>query len=126
MGDEMSYDDDSELNEIKREIDQQLWRRGLLGGHLVLWLVGSAIVGIKGGGLIELVAPAWFGLVMLHGLLVLLWENRDKAIKAEVERREALRGSDKLKRDRLYRLADDGELIEVDLDEDTRVKAAQR
>jgi hypothetical protein len=126
MGDKMSYDDDGELNEIKREIDQRMWRRGLLGGHLVLWLVGSAIVGIRGPWLVELVAPAWFGLVMLHGLLVLLWENRDKAIKAEVERREALRGSEKLKRDRLYRLADDGELIEVDEDEDIRVKAAQR
>ena len=55
-----------------------------------------------------------------------MWESRDKAIKAEVERREALRGSDKLKRDRLYRLADDGELIEVEEDEDTRVKAAPR
>lgn len=122
----MTYDDDSELNEIKREIDQQLWRRGLLGGHLVLWLVGCAIVGIKGPWLVEFVAPAWFGLVLLHGLLVWMWESRDKAIKAEVERREALRGSDKLKRDRLYRLADDGELIEVEEDEDARVKAAPR
>ena len=117
----MSYDDDSELNEIKRQVDRKLWRRGLLGGHLILWLIGCAIVGIKGGGLIEIVAPAWFGLVLLHGLLVLLWENRDRAIEAELERRAQGWGGDKLKRDRLYRLSDDGELIEVDemdMDED--------
>ena len=122
----MSYDDDSELNEIRQQVDQKLWRRGLLGGHLVLWLVGCGIVGALEGGAVQIVAPAWFGLVILHGLLVMLLENRDRDIKAEVARRAQERGGEKLKRDRLYRLADDGELIEVEDNEDVPLKDRHR
>ena len=109
----MSYEDE-ELKEIKRQVDQKLWRRGLLGAHLILWLIGCGIVGFEYGRLVGIVAPAWFGLVLLHGLLVVLWERRERDIQAEVERRAQVRGSEKLKRDRLYRLSDDGELIEVE------------
>lgn len=123
----MSLDDERELDEIKRAIDQKLWRRGLVGGHLIVWLIGCAIVGIKGGGLIELVAPAWFGLVLLHTLLVYMWEKRDHDVAAEVERRAQRHGKDKLKHDRLYRLSDDGELEEVAFDdEDESLKASER
>ena len=122
----MTYDDDSELNEIKREVDAKLWRRGLLGGHLILWLIGCGVVGVVDGAAVALVAPAWFGLVLLHGLLVILWENRDREIKAELARREEARYGEKLKRDRLYRLSDDGELIEVEDDEQTLLKDIQR
>ncbi|MEP6987120.1 MAG: hypothetical protein ABI970_16055 [Chloroflexota bacterium] len=114
----MSYDDE-ELKEIKRDVDRKLWRWGLLGVNFVAWLVGSAIVAALDPAAVEIVAPAWFGLIILHGLLVFLWIKRDHDIEAEVERRAQVRGSEKLKRDRLYRLADDGELVEVeDTDED--------
>src|SRR4051812_31612520 len=103
--------DDEELREIKRQVDQKLWRRGLLGAHVILWLIGCGIIGVMEGPAVELVAPAWFGLVLLHGLLVLLWERREHEIAAEVERRAQARGGEKLKRDRLYRLSDDGELV---------------
>lgn len=112
----MSYDD-AELKEIKREVDRRLWRWGLLGVNFVAWLVGSAIVAALDPVAVEIVAPAWFGLIILHGLLVFLWIKRDHDIQAELERRQQLRGSEKLKRDRLYRLSDDGELVEVE-DED--------
>ncbi len=120
----MSYDEDSELNDIKKQIDQKLWRRGLLGAHAIAWLVGCAFIGIFYKGAVEFVAPAWMGLVLLHGLLVLLWEKRERDIEAEVERRMMERGNQKLKRDRLYRLSDDGELMEVE-DEDGITSEAQ-
>ncbi len=109
----MPYEDE-ELKEIKRQVDQKLWRRGLLGAHLILWLIGCGVVAVTDVAAVELVAPVWFGLVLLHGLLVVLWERRDHEIKMEVERRAQVRGSEKLKRDHLYRLSDDGELIEVE------------
>lgn len=114
----MSYDDE-ELKEIKRDVDRKLWRWGLLGVHFVAWIVGSGIVAALDPAAVEIVAPAWFGLFVLHGLLVFLWIKRDHDIQVEVERRAQERGSEKLKRDRLYRLSDDGELVEVeDVDEE--------
>ncbi len=113
----MPYEDE-ELKEIKRQVDAKLWRRGLLGAHVIVWLIGCGIVAVIEGPLIELVAPAWFGLVLLHGLLVILWERREHDINAEIERRAQVRGGEKLKRDRLYRLSDDGELVEVEENED--------
>ena len=122
----MPYEDE-ELKEIKRQVDQKLWRRGLLGAHLILWLIGCGIVGFEYGRIVGIVAPAWFGLVILHGLLVFLWEKREGDIEAEVERRMQARGGEKLKRDRLYRLSDDGELVEVeDDDRDEAVVEAHR
>lgn len=41
----MSYDDE-ELKEIKRQIDAKLWRRGLLGVHFIVWLIGCAIISV--------------------------------------------------------------------------------
>ncbi len=121
----MPYEDE-ELKEIKRQVDQKLWRRGLLGAHLILWLIGSGIIGFEYGRLVGIVAPAWFGLVLLHALLVGLWERRERDIQAEVERRVQARGGEKLKRDRLYRLSDDGELIEVEDDEQDEAVADVR
>jgi len=46
---------------------------------------------------VEIVAPAWFGFVVRNGLLVFLWEKRDRDIEAELERRAQVRGSEKLK-----------------------------
>src|SRR4051812_23818821 len=109
----MSYDDE-ELKEIKQQVDKRLWRIGLLGANFIAWIVGSAIVAAIDPAAVEIVAPAWFGFVVLHGLLVFLWEKRDRDIEAELERRAQVRGSEKLKRDRLYRLSDDGELVEVE------------
>ena len=109
----MSYDDE-ELKEVKQQVDKRLWRYGLLGANFIAWIVGSAIVAAVDPAAVEIVAPAWFGLVVLHGLLVFLWEKRDRDIKAELARRAEERGKEKLKHDRLYRLSDDGELVEVE------------
>lgn len=106
--------DDEELKDIKRQVDKRLWRWGLVGANFIAWIVGSAIVAAVDGEVVAIVAPAWFGLFVLHGLLVFLWEKRDRDIQAEVERRAQMGGSGKLKRDRMYRLSDDGELIEVE------------
>ena len=116
----MAYDNE-ELNEIKRQVDRRLWRRGLFGAHAIVWVVGIGIVAIVDAAAVDIVAVAWLGLVLLHGLLVLLWEKRDRDIEAEVVRRAEGRGSEKLKRDRLYRLSDDGELVEVEDDENAPV-----
>ncbi len=113
----MSYEEDSELNEIKQKIDQKFQRRVLLGAHAILWFVGLGILSILDVGIIDIVAVTWLGLVLFHGLMVLMWEKRDRDVEAEVQRRAAERGSQKLKRDRLYRLSDDGELVEAE-DED--------
>lgn len=120
----MSYDEDSELNEIKKKIDQKLRRRVLLGAHAIVWFVSLGILSILDVGIIDIVAVAWLGLVLFHGLMVLMWEKRDRDIEAEVQRRETERGSQKLKRDGLYRLSDDGELMEVE-DEDNMPNEAQ-
>ena len=108
------HENDTELDEIKRQVDRRLWRWGLVGVNFIAWIVGSAIVAALDGEAVAIVAPAWFGLVVLHGLLVFMLEKRDRDIEAELKRREQLRGNDKLKRDRLYRLSDDGELVEVE------------
>lgn len=122
----MSYDDD-ELKEIKQQVDKRLWRIGLLGANFIAWIVGSAIVAAIDPAAVEIVAPAWFGLFVLHGLLVFLWDKRDHDIEAELARRAEERGKEKLKRDRLYRLSDDGELVEVEDDErEEAVKETQR
>ena len=122
----MSYDDESELKEIKRQVDRRLWRWGLLGANVIAWVVISGIVAIVDEAAVPIVASAWFGLVMLHGLLIVLWEKRDRDIAAEVARRAQERGSEKLKRDRLYRLSDDGELVEVEDMEPDEVVAKSR
>jgi len=116
----MSYDDE-ELKDIKRQVDRRLLRWGSVGVNFVAWLVGCGILAIVDAAAIEIIATAWFGLLILHGMLVWMWEKRDRDIAAEVARCEQLRGSEKLKRDRLYRLADDGELVEVEDDADQNV-----
>ena len=116
----MSYDDE-ELKEFKRQVDRRLLRWGSVGVNFVAWLVGCGILAIVDAAAIEIIATAWFGLLILHGMLVWMWEKRDRDIAAEVARREQLRGSEKLKHDRLYRLADDGELVEVEDDADQNV-----
>jgi hypothetical protein len=108
----MSYDDE-ELKEIKQQVDKRLWRWGFVGVNFIAWIVGCAIVAALEPAAVEIVAPAWFGLVVLHGLLVFIREKRDHDIATELARRAEQRG-DKLKRDRLYRLSDDGELVEVE------------
>lgn len=121
----MSNDDD-ELKEIKQQVDKRLWRLGLLGAHFVAWVAGSAVLAATLGEEGALIVPIWFGVVVLHGLYYFLTEKREHDIQAEVERREQLRGNDKLKRDRLYRLSDDGELVEVEDDEhDEALKETQ-
>jgi len=116
----MSYDDD-ELKEVKQQVDKRLWRLGLLGAHFVAWVAGSAVLAAALGEEGALIVPIWFGVVVLHGLYYFLSEKREHDIQAELERREQLRGNDKLKRDRLYRLSDDGELVEVEDDEHDEV-----
>ena len=120
----MAYQDD-ELKAIKQQVDRNIWRIGLLGAHFIAWVVGSALVGVLFEGAVAIVAPAWFGLILLHGLLVFLAGKRDRDIEAELERRRTVRGEEKLKRDRLYRLSDDGELVEVEDDalDDAPVRA---
>lgn len=120
----MSYDEDSELNDIKKQIDRKLWRRGMLGAHAIAWMVGCGVIAILDIAAVEIVSVAWFGLVLFHGLMVLMWEKRDRDIEAEVQRRSAERSNQKLKRDRLYRLSDDGELVEAE-DEDGLPNEAQ-
>ena len=44
----------------------------------------------------------------------------------ELERRAQVSGSEKLKRDRLYRLSDDGELVEVEDDEEVPLSDIHR
>jgi len=114
----MSYDDE-ELKEIKRQVDAKLWRRGLLGLNFIAWLIGCGILAMLDAAAVEIVSVTWFGLVLFHGLMVFLWEKREHDIQAEVERRAQVRGSEKLKRDRLYRLSDDGELVEVEDEDET-------
>src|ERR1051325_1254258 len=121
-----THEDDSELEDIKRQVDKRLWRIGLLGAHFVAWVAGSAVLAAVLGEEGALIIPAWFGLVVLHGLWYFLMEKRERDIQVELERREQLRGNDKLKRDRLYRLSDDGELVEVedsDLEDEAAVEA---
>ena len=110
----MTYDDESELKAIKQQVDRRLWGIGLLGAHFVAWVAGSAIVAAVAPEAVDIVAPVWFGLVVLHGLLYFLLQKREHDIQAELRRREEMRYEGKLKRDRLYRLSDDGELVEVD------------
>ncbi|MBI1281656.1 MAG: hypothetical protein GC179_26255 [Anaerolineaceae bacterium] len=117
----MTYEDD-ELKEIKRQVDAKLWRRGLLGLNFIAWLIGTGILAVVDAAAVEIVAVTWFGLVLFHGMMVILWERRDHEIAVEVERRAQARGSEKLKRDRLYRLSDDGELVEVEDEDDTPAK----
>ncbi len=120
-------DEDEELKEIKRQVDAKLWRRGLLGLNFIAWLIGCGILAMVDVAAVEIVAVSWFGLVLFHGLMVFLWEKRDQDIEAEVERRMQARGSQKLKRDRLYRLSDDGELVEIeDEDKDEAVANKRR
>ena len=121
-----THEEDSELADVKRQVDKRLWRMGLLGAHFVAWVVGSGVVAAAFGEAAALIVPAWFGLVVLHGLIYFLMEKRDRDIQTELERRAKLRENDKLKRDRLYRLSDDGELVEVedsDLEDEAAVEA---
>jgi hypothetical protein len=122
----MSYDNDAELKEIKQQVDRRLWGLGLLGAHFVAWVVGSGILAAALGEAGELIVPAWFGLVVLHGIFYFLLQKRERDIQAELARREEARYEGKLKRDRLYRLSDDGELVEVEEEEQMPLKDIQR
>jgi len=118
--------DDEELKEIKQQVDRKLWRWAGLGANFVAWIVGCGILALVDSALVEFVAVVWFGVLMFHGILVFLWEKRDRDIQAELERRAQVRGSEKLKRDRLYRLSDDGELVEVEDDEEVPLSDIHR
>lgn len=124
---------DIDLNEyqsIRRDIERRLLRWGLLGAHAILWGVGSGIGVLLSGGMeavfnnspILYISILWFGLVCLHGLVVALLEVRDFAVRREIKQRQ--NSPTKLKRDRLYRLSDDGELVEAE--ESDREDAQQR
>jgi hypothetical protein len=108
--------DSDEIESIRDDVNRRFLRRGLLAGHGIIWLfVGTLILllgHLRGQVIIAMIA-GWFGLLCLHGLAVYVWEARDRAVKQAVQQRRGAR--EKVKRDdsSIYRLADDGELIEV-------------
>lgn len=122
--------DHDEYQSIRRDIERRLLRWGLLGAHGILWGVGSGIGVLLSGGMVAVfdnspilyISILWFGLVCLHGLVVALLEVRDFAVRREIKQRQNTPA--KLKRDRLYRLSDDGELVEAE--EPDKDEAQQR
>lgn len=109
--------DETELREIRREVDRRLLWRGLLMAHTIIWVFGSGLAIVVNNRVGVPLTIGWFGLLMLHWLLAGLIARRDKDIQREIQRRQSFAGGEKLKRDRLYRLSEDGELEEVVEDE---------
>jgi hypothetical protein len=125
--------DHEEYEAIRREVSRRLLRWGVLGAHAILWGVGSGIGVLLSGGMeavfdnspILYISILWLGLVCLHALLVILLEVRDFIVRREIKQRHE--APIKLKRDRLYRLTDDGELVEEEAPEDeTRQQISAR
>lgn len=114
-------EDDLQIDEeaIRRRVNRRILRWGLLGLHFIIWMVGAGLLDMSlGKPTSEVLILIWFGLVGLHAGLVALSGMRDRMVQREIrrERQNASeeRYQEKLKRDRLYRLSDDGELVEVE------------
>lgn len=113
-------DDEVQIDEeaIRRQVNRRIFRWGTLAVHGIAWVVGSGLIGVALDKPASTVAiMLWLGLLATHGALLGLLQMREGmlqgAIKHERQRASEQRYEEKLKRDRLYRLSDDGELVEV-------------
>lgn len=69
----------------------------------------------------RLLLAAWIVLVMLHGIILALYENRESVLRKAYRDRVAAQAAEKPKRDDgsfAFDLDDDGELIFTDFEED--------
>ena len=109
MYDEIDYD------AIRRRVNRRFWRWGTLGIHFVVWVVGVGVISTlasKETG--EIIAIVWFGLMMLHGLAVVMTGLRDRAIERAIEHERRMLNAEKPKRSERLVLSDDGEVVELD------------
>ncbi|MEZ4669337.1 MAG: hypothetical protein R3E39_15640 [Anaerolineae bacterium] len=104
---------ENELRQIRREVDRRLLWRGLLLIHTVLWIFGGTLSILLSTRVGVPFTISWFAVLVMHWLVAGLMAKRERDFQREVERRRALQADNKLKRDRLYRLSEDGELEEV-------------
>ena len=109
--------DETELREIRHEVDRRLLWRGLLMAHSIIWVFGSGLAIVINNRVGVPLTIGWFGLLMLHWLVAGLIAKRNKDVQREISRRYGIPVDEKLKHDRLYRLSEDGELEAVDEDE---------
>ena len=121
------YDEDIDIQAIRRRINHRLWRWGSVGVHFVIWMIGSSLVSMQppsasmvAGGVpttisaAEAIPAIWFGIVCLHALLMGLLEWRAAALRRAIERERRLLYADKPKRSERLVLSDDGEVVELD------------
>jgi hypothetical protein len=126
--------------EIRERVEKRIKERNDFYIHLVVYIVAVAMmwafwafIGGDGGFAWPLIAMVGWGIgIVAHGLTIFFKSPervaaRERMIQREIEReRERLEQagypmSDKRKRDALYRLSDDGELIEV-MDDEIEIK----
>jgi len=119
-------------NEIRQRITKRYENRSEFYGHLAGFIVFNAILwfGLNPSGfgytVAMLITGGWGLGLAVHFINFVMKEARENAIEKAIEREREWRGyapesEMKRKRDRLTRLTDDGELVEiVEDDEDSQ------
>jgi hypothetical protein len=119
-----------DFDEIRKRIEKRYDQRAEMLSHTIAFVVVNGFV--WGAWLLTdplarmtAVIPAaltilWFVGFAIHGVQYLTAEARERAIEQALEREREwyYQGEHKAKRDRLTRLTDDGELVEVVEDEE--------
>lgn len=121
--------------EIARRVENRYGRRAEILTHVIVYLFAMAVFWLllydsswfSAGGALDTIAMAlsvlWTMGLMIHFIQWVFNELRDRAIQRELERAGLVTGyrqlMQKAKRDeRLVRLSDDGELVDIDSDDD--------
>ena len=116
---------DNELYEIARQrVDRRNRRWQLWAANILLWLV---YVGVFAGfkeaiprDIGVTIAIVWMGLVVFHGIINGMAQERSQAIDGEVERLRELIYEEKPKR---LELNEDGELVDIVEDKPKRLRS---
>lgn len=110
----------SSYDEIRQQIERRYRRRSYFIYHVIIAIAGLSTISVMSKGdntFEEVMAALWFGLLVLHGVKVVMDEARDRAIERTWRRYYGEFDNEKPKR--TLRLMDDAELevVEEDLPE---------
>jgi hypothetical protein len=112
------YDEDIDIDAIRRRVNQRFWRWGSVGVHFVIWMIGTGLIASVTGEndpvIGSMVAVVWFGILLLHAMLILMLGMRATAIQRAIDHERRLLHGDKPKRSERLILTDDGEVVELE------------
>lgn len=115
--------------EIRRQVERRYRRRALFIYHLIIACAGIPALWFVAGrnGIVSLVITVlWVGLLLLHGVRLLMEGAKDREIERTWRRYYGDIGYEDVKPKRSFRLSDDAELEVIEDDDYAKPKRLTR